>query len=120
MWLAAAGVQAQPVSAVPLAHAIRIGIIFPLTGGLADMGNSARVKRPVGSLMSAAQSYDAVHLVLRGLFESKQTLTGPALKGGWRPSYDPITAWSPPTRNHSRWPTAMQFRRICSVAWYLA
>lgn len=34
---------------------------------------------PVGSLMAAAQSYDAVHLVLRALFQSRAS-TGPALK----------------------------------------
>lgn len=36
--------------------------------------------RPIGSLMAAAQSYDAVHLMLRALFQSKGDTTGPALK----------------------------------------
>jgi branched-chain amino acid transport system substrate-binding protein len=45
----------------------------------------ARLKRhangqPVGSLMSAAQSYDAVHLMLRVLFQTKGDMSGPALK----------------------------------------
>ncbi len=45
----------------------------------------ARLKRhadgqPVGSLMSAAQSYDAVHLMLRVLFQTKGDMAGPALK----------------------------------------
>lgn len=45
----------------------------------------ARLKRqangqPVGSLMSAAQSYDAVHLMLRVLFQTKGDVSGPALK----------------------------------------
>ena len=37
-------------------------------------------ERPIGSLMAAAQSYDAVHLMLRALFQSKGDTTGPALK----------------------------------------
>ncbi len=36
--------------------------------------------RPIGSLMAAAQSYDAVHLMLRALFQSKGDTGGPALK----------------------------------------
>lgn len=45
----------------------------------------ARLKRqadgqPVGSLMSAAQSYDAVHLMLRVLFQTRGDTSGPALK----------------------------------------
>lgn len=45
----------------------------------------ARLKRhadgqAVGSLMSAAQSYDAVHLMLRVLFQTKGDMSGPALK----------------------------------------
>ncbi|WP_088278969.1 ABC transporter substrate-binding protein [Ideonella sp. A 288] len=36
--------------------------------------------RPIGSLMSAAQTYDAVHLMLRALFQSKGDTSGPALK----------------------------------------
>lgn len=35
---------------------------------------------PVGSLMSAAQSYDAVHLLLRALFQTRGNTSGPALK----------------------------------------
>ncbi|MBA3597717.1 MAG: hypothetical protein H0W40_10110 [Methylibium sp.] len=34
----------------------------------------------IGSMMSASQSYDAVHLLLRALFESKGNLSGPTLK----------------------------------------
>lgn len=37
-------------------------------------------ERPVGSLMAAAQSYDAVNLMLRALFQSKGDSRGPALK----------------------------------------
>jgi branched-chain amino acid transport system substrate-binding protein len=45
----------------------------------------ARLKRqagqePVGSLMSAAQSYDAIHLMLRALFQTKGDASGDALK----------------------------------------
>jgi branched-chain amino acid transport system substrate-binding protein len=48
-------------------------------------GFIARLKRQagdqrVGSLMAAAQSYDAVHLMLRVLFQTKGDLSGPALK----------------------------------------
>lgn len=34
----------------------------------------------IGSVMSAAQTYDAVHVLLRAMFDSKGNLTGPALK----------------------------------------
>ncbi len=37
-------------------------------------------EKPIGSLMAAAQSYDAVHLMLRALFQSKGDSSGPALK----------------------------------------
>ncbi len=37
-------------------------------------------ERPIGSLMAAAQSYDAVHLMLRALFQSKGDTSGPTLK----------------------------------------
>lgn len=36
--------------------------------------------RPVGSLMAAAQSYDAVHLMLRAVFQSKGDTSGDTLK----------------------------------------
>jgi branched-chain amino acid transport system substrate-binding protein len=39
-------------------------------------GNSA----PIGSLMSAAQAYDAVHLMLRAMFQTRGDTSGPALK----------------------------------------
>ncbi len=34
----------------------------------------------IGSMMSASQTYDATHLLLRAVFESKGDLSGPALK----------------------------------------
>jgi branched-chain amino acid transport system substrate-binding protein len=37
-------------------------------------------KEPVGSLMAAAQSYDAVHLMLRALFQTKGDTSADALK----------------------------------------
>ena len=40
------------------------------------VGNQA----PIGSLMAASQSYDAVHLMLRALFQTKGDTSGPALK----------------------------------------
>jgi branched-chain amino acid transport system substrate-binding protein len=45
----------------------------------------ARLKRhageqKIGSLMAAAQSYDAVHLMLRAVFQTKGDTSGPALK----------------------------------------
>jgi branched-chain amino acid transport system substrate-binding protein len=36
----------------------------------------------IGSVMSAAQTYDAVHLLLRAMFEVKGDLSGPGLKKG--------------------------------------
>lgn len=35
---------------------------------------------PIGSMMSASQTYDAVHLLLRAMFEAKQDQSGAALK----------------------------------------
>lgn len=35
---------------------------------------------PIGSMMSAAQTYDAVHLLLRAMFDSKGDLSSPSLK----------------------------------------
>ena len=37
-------------------------------------------EQPIGSMMSASQTYDAMHLLLRGIFASKADLSGPALK----------------------------------------
>jgi branched-chain amino acid transport system substrate-binding protein len=44
-------------------------------------GYSKLSKEPlIGSMMSASQTYDAVHLLLRAIFASKGDLSGPALK----------------------------------------
>jgi len=37
-------------------------------------------EKPIGSVMSAAQTYDAMHLLLRAMFESRNDFSGPALK----------------------------------------
>ena len=37
-------------------------------------------ERPIGSMMSAAQTYDAVHLLMRALFAAKGDIRGPAIK----------------------------------------
>lgn len=39
-----------------------------------------RKEQPIGSMMSAAQTYDAVHLLVRAMFDSRGDLAGPALK----------------------------------------
>lgn len=46
-------------------------------------------ERPVGSLMSAAQSYDAVHLMLRVVFQTRGDMTGLALKSALENLNDP-------------------------------
>lgn len=40
----------------------------------------ASKESPIGSMMSAAQTYDSVHLLLRAMFDSHGDLSGPALK----------------------------------------
>ena len=35
---------------------------------------------PIGSMMSAAQTYDSVQLLLRAMFETRGNFSGPALK----------------------------------------
>ena len=44
--------------------------------------NYAKISReaPIGSMMSAAQTYDAVYLLLRAVFDSRGDTSGPALK----------------------------------------
>lgn len=44
--------------------------------GYAKLSN----ERPIGSMMSASQTYDAVHLLLRAMFASKGDISGPGLK----------------------------------------
>lgn len=39
-----------------------------------------RKEQPIGSMMSAAQTYDAVNLLVRAMFDSHGDLSGPALK----------------------------------------
>ena len=47
---------------------------------IARYGRENPTEKPIGSLMAAAQAYDAVHLMLRALFQSKGDTSGPALK----------------------------------------
>jgi branched-chain amino acid transport system substrate-binding protein len=42
--------------------------------------NKMTKEQPIGSMMSAAQTYDAVQLLTRAFFDSKGDLSGPALK----------------------------------------
>lgn len=42
--------------------------------------NKIRKEQPIGSMMSAAQTYDAVNLLVRAMFDSRGDLSGPALK----------------------------------------
>jgi branched-chain amino acid transport system substrate-binding protein len=55
---------------------------------------------PVGSIMSAAQTYDAVHLVLRAMFNAKGGFSGNALKTSMenlpRPYYGVVTTYDKP------------------------
>ena len=37
-------------------------------------------ERPIGSMMSASQTYDAMHLLLRAMFTAKGDLSGPGIK----------------------------------------
>jgi branched-chain amino acid transport system substrate-binding protein len=48
----------------------------------AFLRNYAKLSKetPIGSMMSAAQTYDAVYLLLRAMFDSKGDLSGPSLK----------------------------------------
>ncbi len=46
-------------------------------------------ERPIGSLMAAAQSYDAVHLMLRALFQTRGDSRGPALKAALEDLQEP-------------------------------
>jgi len=60
-------------------------------------------EQPIGSMMSAAQTYDAVHLLLRAMFESKRDLSGPSLKNALenlpRPYYGVVTTYEQPFSN---------------------
>jgi branched-chain amino acid transport system substrate-binding protein len=66
---------------------------------LARYARQAKEPR-MGSLMAAAQSYDAVHLMLRAVFASKGDLSGPALKRALenieRPYQGVITTYAHP------------------------
>lgn len=57
-------------------------------------------EKPIGSMMAAAQTYDAIHLLLRAMFESKTDLSGKALKTSLetlpRPYYGVVTTYEKP------------------------
>ena len=54
----------------------------------------------IGSMMSAAQTYDTVHLLLRAMFVSKGDMSGKALKAGLenipRPYYGVVSTYEKP------------------------
>lgn len=57
-------------------------------------------EKPMGSMMSAAQTYDATHLLLRAMFESKGNFSGTSLKTSLenlpRPYYGVVTTYEKP------------------------
>ena len=65
--------------------AMMVQTIIPDISNERRMSFIARLKRhagdqPIGSLMAAAQTYDAVHLMLRVMFQTKGDTSGDALK----------------------------------------
>ena len=46
---------------------------------LREYGKASK-EAPIGSMMSAAQTYDSIHLLLRAMFDSKGDFSGPSLK----------------------------------------
>jgi branched-chain amino acid transport system substrate-binding protein len=56
---------------------------------LASYARLNPTERPIGSLMAAAQSYDAVHLMLRALFQTRGDARGPALKAALEDLQEP-------------------------------
>jgi branched-chain amino acid transport system substrate-binding protein len=65
--------------------AMMVQSIVPDLSSERRMSFIARLKRhageqPISSLMAAAQTYDAVHLMLRAVFQSRGDTRGPALK----------------------------------------
>ena len=42
--------------------------------------NKLRKEQPIGSMMSAAQTYDAVNLLVRALYDTQGDLSGPGIK----------------------------------------
>ncbi|MBS4037222.1 MAG: ABC transporter substrate-binding protein [Hydrogenophaga sp.] len=60
-------------------------------------------ERPIGSMMSAAQSYDSVHLLLRAMFVARGDLSGKGLKNGLENLREPyrgvVTTYDKPFSN---------------------
>lgn len=60
-------------------------------------------ERPIGSMMSAAQTYDSVHLLLRAMFVARGDLSGKGLKNGLENLREPyrgvVTTYDKPFSN---------------------
>jgi branched-chain amino acid transport system substrate-binding protein len=58
---------------------------------------------PIGSMMAAAQSYDAVNLLLRAMFQTQSDLSGPRIKHALenisKPYYGVVTTYASPFSN---------------------
>jgi branched-chain amino acid transport system substrate-binding protein len=58
---------------------------------------------PIGSMMAAAQSYDAVNLLLRAMFQTQSDLSGPRIKNALenigKPYYGVVTTYVSPFSN---------------------
>lgn len=62
--------------------------------------SKASKEKPIGSVMSAAQTYDSIHLLLRAMFISKNDLSGASLKNALenmsQPYYGVVTTYEKP------------------------
>jgi branched-chain amino acid transport system substrate-binding protein len=85
--------------------AIMVQTIIPELSNERRSSFMARIKRyagkqPIGSLMAAAQSYDAVQLMLRAIFQTKGDVSGDALKNALerleRPYFGVVTTHERP------------------------
>jgi branched-chain amino acid transport system substrate-binding protein len=58
---------------------------------------------PIGSMMAAAQTYDAVNLLLRAMFQTQGDLSGPRIKNALenlaKPYYGVVTTYASPFIN---------------------
>jgi branched-chain amino acid transport system substrate-binding protein len=78
-------VSALLASAGKVEGAMMVQTVLPNTymeRNSAFLRSYAKLKKeqPIGSMMSAAQTYDSVHLLVRAMFESKGDLSGAGLK----------------------------------------
>lgn len=77
--------SAYTVSAGKVDGALMVQTVLPnvfLERNSSFLRNYAKLSKesPIGSMMSAAQTYDAVHLLLRAMFDSKNDLSSAGLK----------------------------------------